>query len=197
MFADYYLTQHLTSAMCDSQLVSTLVDRQGHKVSNFCKSPAQQDRSTASEAESWGQGEKTKRGPTLAAGWVRGRGSGPCQGGAAKQEGLTTQVQLLFYKQRLCLCSVADPAALTVVSGYDSLPWGCWREEQWHTSWCDKSTLPPLAVLYTGGMTHIMVEWLPRSNRIKEGAITAIPTAGDISITAFVTHIVNTLHSKL
>lgn len=46
-------------------------------------------------------------------------------------------------------------------------------------------------------MTAITVDRLPRSNRIKEGAITAIPTAGNISITAFVAHVGNTLHSKL
>ena len=46
-------------------------------------------------------------------------------------------------------------------------------------------------------MTQITVDRLPRSNRIKEGAITAIPTAGDISITAFVTRMGNTLHSEL
>lgn len=46
-------------------------------------------------------------------------------------------------------------------------------------------------------MTQITADRLPRSNRIKEGAIRGIPTAGDISITASVTHMGNTLHSKL
>lgn len=113
-FASFYWTQHPASSMCDSQPGSTWADRQGHKTSNFCKSPAQQDSRAASEAESWGQ---DKRGLTLAAGWARGWGSGPCLRRAAKQEGLTTRVHLLVYEQRLCLCVVADPAVLTVVSG--------------------------------------------------------------------------------
>lgn len=95
----------------DSQRIS---GQEGHKMSNFCKSPAQRDSRTASEAESWGQ---DKRGPTLAPGWARDWGSGPCLRRAAKQEGLTTRVQLLVYEQWLCFCLVADPAALTVESG--------------------------------------------------------------------------------
>lgn len=45
-------------------------------------------------------------------------------------------------------------------------------------------------------MTQITADWLPSSNHIREDAIAAIPTAGDISIAAFVAHMGNTLYSK-
>lgn len=46
-------------------------------------------------------------------------------------------------------------------------------------------------------MAQITAERLPRSDCIKEGAFTAMPTAGDTSITAFVARMGNTLHSEL
>lgn len=111
-FAGYYWTQHPASSMCDSQTVSAWADRRGTKRATF-SSP----RLNGTVELQVRQRAEDKRGPTLAAGWARGWGSGPCLRRAAKQEGLTTRIQLLVYEQRLCFCLVADPAALTVVSG--------------------------------------------------------------------------------